>query len=107
MTWKRNKGTYRYASANGWYSDKGSYYISYPFIIHKEPHYSSKWALSHIATGRQIGLFRLLKHAKECGDKLERFNCFLMPTTDAIISAYSENLTKTEILRILTEYREK
>ena len=74
MIWKQNKGTFRVYGGQGWTNYTGSHYICYPFMINRSINNQHRWALTHIACGREIGNFRLLKIAKECAETLLEYD---------------------------------
>jgi hypothetical protein len=105
MEWKRKKGKYSVYCGSTWEKKKGSYYILFPFIIHRYLSNPKMWSLSHLPTGMSIGKFRLLKHTKGCGILLKDFDCFLFPTADGVVRAYTQNETGTKIRYILSQWQ--
>jgi len=110
MIWKYKKGNFKYWSQNGWKETQGSSYTCYPFAVHKKVWFDGSlgksWVISHIATGREVGSFRLLKNAKECAKQIEHPS-FLMSTSEQILSSLCESGSKDKILRIIEHYRNK
>jgi len=107
MNWKRNNGTYRIATNEGWSNKTGSNYLCYPFMINRSYNNSNRWALTHIACGREIGNFRLLEHAKACAKDLSVFDCWYLPTSDMLISSMESNGEKSAIMDLVATHRQK
>ena len=107
MKWKRNNGTYRIATNEGWANKTGSNYVSYPFMINRSFNNSNRWALTHIACGREIGNFRLIEYAKNCAEELSAFDCWYLPTSDMLISSMERSGEKKLIVDLVTAHRQK
>ena len=107
MEWKRNMGTYRVFGGNGWKSYEGSHYMCYPFMINRSFNNEHRWALTHIACGREVGNFRLLSIAKDCAKELSEYTHWYLPTTDLVLESMKDSGDKQEIMDIVQDYRGK
>jgi len=107
MTWKRINGMYRVYSGRGWENHTETHYISYPFIINRSRNNQNRWALTHIACGREIGNFRLLKIAKECGKAIEHYPHWFLPTAELVLDSMTQDGSRGDITDIISTYRQQ
>ena len=107
MTWKRINGIYRVYGGQGWSNITGSHYICYPFMINRSLNNTDRWALTHIACGREIGNFRLLSIAKDCARALSHYVHWYLPTTDLLLESMDKADERTEIMDEIVTFREK
>ena len=107
MEWKRNTGTYRVYGGDGWTNYTGSHYICYPFMINRSKNNDNRWALTHIACGREMGNFRLLSIAKECGEALLQYTHWYLPTTDLVLESIDRVGDRNKIMGEIATFREK
>ena len=107
MEWKRNTGTYRVYGGNGWTNYEGTYYVCYPFMINRSKNNINRWALTHIACGREMGNFRLLSIAKECGETLSHYTHWYLPTTDLVLESIDRVGERNKIMSEISKFREK
>ncbi len=105
MEWKRNMGTYRVFGGDGWKNYTGSHYICYPFMINRSKNNAERWALTHIACGREIGHFRLLSVAKQCASALKHYDHWYLPTSELILESMA-GTDKGKIMSIISTFRE-
>ncbi len=107
MQWKRNKGTFRVYGGRGWTNYRGSHYVCYPFMINRSFNNENRWALTHIACGREVGNFRTLNIAKECALALQHYPYWYLPTDQLVIKAMETEGDKREIMDIVQDHRGK
>ena len=85
LKFKRKKGDFRiYHPTEGWETVNGLFYEHYPFIIHKCVKHTSKWVLTHIASGTSACKTSLLKNAKYIATRLLPVPQFLIPNRDLV-----------------------
>ena len=107
MIWKQNKGTFRVCGGDGWTNHTETHYISYPFIINRSRNNQNRWALTHIACGREIGNFRLLKIAKECAESLSVYDHWFLPTAELILDSMQQDGSRADIMYTISNHRSK
>ena len=107
MNWKRNKGTYRVYGGRGWTNYEGSHYVCYPFMINRSLNSTNRWALTHIACGREIGNFRTLSVAKECALALKHYDHWFLPTEELVLKSMKESGEIQEIKEIVQDHKGK
>ena len=107
MQWKRNKGTFRVYGGRGWKNYEGSHYVCYPFMINRSLNNDHRWALTHIACGREVGNFRTLNVDKECALALQHYDHWFLPTEDLVLKSMKESGEKQEIMEIVQDHRGK
>ena len=107
MTWKRINGMYRVYGGNGWANYTGTHYICYPFMINRSKNNHLRWALTHIACGREMGNFRLLSIAKECAKALSHYTHWYQPTTDLVLGSIDKAGERDKIMDQISTFREK
>ena len=107
MKWKRNKGIYRVFGGRGWANYKETHYVCYPFMINRSKNNTERWALTHIACGREVGNFRTLRVAKECALALYHYSYWYLPTDKLVIKSMEDGGDKDEIMKIIQNYRGK
>jgi len=107
MTWKRINGMYRVYGGKGWINHTGSHYICYPFMINRSKNNHLRWALTHIACGREVGNFRTLRVTKECALALQHYDHWFLPTEELVLKSMQDSGEKQEIMGIVKDHRGK
>jgi hypothetical protein len=110
MKWQRKKGTFKTRIGTSFEETKfqdaeGTYYVKFPFIIHRSLHSQKYWVVAHLASGCSVGPnVKLLKDAKAMGDELHSHPCFQLPSPTLLMEQARKDGSITEIQQTINKY---
>jgi len=76
-------------------------------MINRSLNNESRWALTHIACGREVGNFRTLAVAKECALALQHYKHWFLPTEELVLKSMVDSGEKQEIMNVVQDHRVK